>query len=330
MFRLTKFVLLTALSILWSKAFAQSVPVSASNSLLVNVLDRQGNAVRDLAKNNFRVKIDKQPVEVLDATYSVASRKIVVLLDMSSSMIGTSEKNNKWRVAREAVEDLFTQAPADVPIAMLTFSDEIHDQFDFQKGRSTILKWFDDGPTQRSDVKGRTALHDAIIAGVNMLQPFHPGDAIYAITDGGDNASHASLKETETALHESGTRLFVFFFSGPFAIDEEEEGARSLIELVDDSGGFVFGIGGGQPLANIPGLPSWDVPYGYNDRVRDQIKVYTQALNDQIKAFYVVQIDAAVQRGKKQRISLEIVDAKGKRRKDTSIASQRFLPTNNH
>jgi|ERR1700687_3444876 len=86
-------------------ATAQTAPTQTTRSLLVNVLDRNGNAVRDLAKDSFRAKVNGHPATVVEARYSLAPRRIVVLLDMSGSMAGETEKNKKWRIAREAIED---------------------------------------------------------------------------------------------------------------------------------------------------------------------------------------------------------------------------------
>jgi hypothetical protein len=289
---------------------------------VVNVLDRNGNPVRDLAKDNFRVKINKQPVVVLGADYGLAPRRIVVLLDMSGSM-GGSRDTKKWRIAREAVEDLLAQTPADVPIALLTFSDQVHDIFDFRESRSAISRWLKEGPTQRSNLKGRTAFRDAIIASLRMLQPFRPGDVVYAIADGGDNTSHVSVDQTKAALRESGVRLFAFLFAEYMPFGEEVGSVDSLVEMASESGGFVFGISGRAALGGVSSLSSWDADYDYNDRTREKIRLYTSALNIQVNGFYTVQVAAPVQPGKAGRVSLEIVDAAGKPRKDVGYTCQK-------
>ena len=88
MSRTPKLFLTAVLPILSLSGFAQPSPSVPSRSILVNVLDRDGNAIRDLTKDSFHVKINKQPVVVLGADYDLAPRRIVVLLDMSGSMGG--------------------------------------------------------------------------------------------------------------------------------------------------------------------------------------------------------------------------------------------------
>jgi hypothetical protein len=323
MSRTPKFLLAAVLPILFLPGFAQPSPSAPSQSIVVNVLDRNGNAVRDLTKDNFHVKINKQPVVVLAANYGLAPRRIIVLLDMSGSM-GGKRDTNKWRIAREAVEDLIAQTPPDVPIALLTFSDQVHDVFDFRESRSAIARWFREGPTEQTSLKGRTALHDAILVSLRMLRPYRSGDAAYVITDGGDNASHVSFDQTKTALRESGVRLYALLFPEFFPTGEEIGGVDSLVKLAGDSGGFVFGISGRGALG-VSFLPSWGAVYDYNDRTREKIKIYTQALNSQVHGFYTVQVAVSLPQGKAAKVALEIVDAAGNTRKDVGYTFQREL-----
>jgi hypothetical protein len=117
------FLSIAVLAIFLPSGFSQqslNVP-SEKRSVLVNVIDAHGNAIRDLTKENFHVRVNGKPVVVLDARYSLAPRRIVLLLDMSVSMTVDTE-SGQWRIAREAADDLLAETPAEVPIAMLTFS----------------------------------------------------------------------------------------------------------------------------------------------------------------------------------------------------------------
>jgi Mg-chelatase subunit ChlD len=215
---------------------AQKVP-SEKRSVLVNVIDAHGNAVRDLTKDNFHVRVNGKPAVVLDARYSLAPRRIVLLLDMSGSMIAETA-SGKWRIAREAADDLLAETPAEMPIAMLTFSRKVGDVFDFSQGRAAIAKWLKEGPGRRSNLQGGTALFDAILEGLKLLQPVQPGDAVYAITDGGDNVSHALADGTELALLQSDVRLFAFLFADHDVDPVEQEGRRFFLSMVADTGGL--------------------------------------------------------------------------------------------
>jgi hypothetical protein len=63
----------------------------------------------------------------------------------------------------------------------------------------------------------------------------------------------------------------------------------------------------------------------YNERTREKIKLSIQAFNIQVNGFYIVQIAAPACLDKTRRVSLEVVDATGKLRKDVSFTYQRSL-----
>lgn len=298
---------------------AQPAPKQPASLLLVNVLDRNGNALRDLTKDNFRVKVNGRPTALLAAYYGLAPRRIVVLLDMSGSMTGVKD-DNKWRIAREAVDVLLAETRVDVPVALLTFSSEVRNRFDFSQGRPSVAAFLKQGPSQQSDNKPmKTALFDAVLAAAKLLEPARPGDTIYAITDGGDNSSHISETDTKKRLVESQIRLFVFLLAEPILTEEERSGAESLIKLARDTGGFVFGV------ASRPGAASTPA-YDYNEQTRENIRLCTQALNIQVNGFYTLQLVVPVQPGKGGKVSLEIVDGSGKVRKDVALTYPRALP----
>ena len=307
-------------------AAAQTAPNQSTRSLLVNVLDQNGNAVRDLTKDSFRVKVNGHPAALLDAHYNLAPRRIVVLLDMSGSMAGETEKNKKWRIAREAIEDFLTETPAEVQVALVTFSSKIHDIIDFSQGRSSIIEWLRRGPSQWSDIKGTTPFFDAAAAAAKLLEPALPGDSIYAITDGGDNSSRISKTAAKQRLLQSQIRLFVFLFAEPMPTEEERSGPESVMALARDTGGFVFGISGHPGAGGVSFLPSRSFEYDYDEHTRERIRLYMQALNIQVNGFYTLHVDAPLQLGKAAKVSLDIVDGRGIARKDVAFTYSRALP----
>jgi hypothetical protein len=297
------------LSAFLAAGFAQQAPgpapATATQSLVVNVFDAQGNAVRDLAKENFHLRLNGKPATVLAARYSLAPRRIVVLLDMSGSMIGDDAKaNGKWRMAREAADDLLAETPVKVPIALLTFSGAVRDVFDFSQGRTAIAKWLTEAPGKQPNVKypGRTALFDAIVEGVKLLQPVQPGDSVYAITDGGDNSSETSPGQAKAALLQSRARLFAFLLAEPLVVPAEQAEKESFLSVVYDSGGFAFGVSGREPVGS--GFPSEH--YVYDDDHPEKIKLFTQRLNVQVNGFWTLEV-AGLSSKKSSKVKLEVV-----------------------
>jgi Mg-chelatase subunit ChlD len=299
-------------------AAAQQAPIQSTRSLIVNVLDRNGNAVRDLTKDSFRVKVNGHPAAIVAASYDLSPRRIVVLLDMSGSMSGGAEQSKKWRIAREAVEEFLVETPADVQVALVTFSSKVHNVIELSLDRSSIEAWLKHGSSERSDIKGTTAFYDAAVAAAKLLQPARDGDAIYAITDAGDNRSHVLPADARRLLLRAGIRLFLFLFSEPNPFEQDR--VDSVLKLARETGGFVFGVTGKR------GLHIFDFNYNDGESTRDRIKLYTRALNIQINGFYTVRCDTPAPEKKLSKISIEVVDGSGKVNKDIAWTYQRVLP----
>jgi hypothetical protein len=64
----------------------QAANLQETRSVVVNVIDRHGDFVHDLIKDDFLGLADGKPAAVSDARYSATRRRILVLLDMSPSM----------------------------------------------------------------------------------------------------------------------------------------------------------------------------------------------------------------------------------------------------
>lgn len=324
----TKATLLAVLMVpgFFSSALAQQARDTPGNlPVLVNVMDLHGREIRDLTKNDFHVQINGKAALISEARYSAAPRRIVIVLDMSSSMAAETD-NGKWRIARAVVGDLLMRTPPDAPIAMVTFSDQVHQIFDFTQGKTAVAQWLKQGPSGRTNIRhqSKTALFDAILAGLRLLEPFHLGDAICAITDGEENHSHSSKTPTDTALLRSGVRLFAFLFGEPTPVTGEEEARESFSDMVADTGGLSFVISGRQ----VPGGTSWAVQYDYDQRSQESLDIFTQQLNNQVKDFWILEVTVPSV-SKKSKLKLEIVDQRGKARKDLAFTYPRFLPPAN-
>lgn len=319
-------VLGTALTALLSPAAAQqTASKDEPRSIVVNVIERNGRQIRDLTKDDFHVRNNGQPVAVVDARFSAAPRRVLVLLDMSASMTESRSlaPTDKWEFVRAAVMDLLQQAPSETQIGMITFSKSSHEAFVFSHSRGAIATWLNEGPGRQPKLKGKeveTAFFDAIVQGVQTLEPVQPGDALYAITDGGDNASHFTRAKAEAMLLQSGTRLFTLCLPS-FLAAEERDGADLLLRMVDDTGGFAFGV---LPKSTEPPSGSWTSWHFSDQSSRAKLERYTEELNAQVYGFWTLRI-AAPASTKQTKLSLEVVDRSGKVRKDVLLAYPRFL-----
>jgi hypothetical protein len=162
-------------------------------------------------------------------------------------------------------------------------------------------------------LKGRTALYDAIQLALMQLRPYEPGDAVYVIGDGGENASSSSRPQAEKALRESRVRLFALMLPASSYTEEELSGFDNLNSLSNTSGGFV------ETLGMSPGLRLVD------ERLTQQIRLHTVRLSIQISAFYSLTVELPESPQKPKHWEVAVVDS-GKRRKNVWVGYPHEVP----
>jgi hypothetical protein len=126
----------------------------------------------------------------------------------------------------------------------MTFADKTQTRAALSADFSPIRDWLNGEASRHPELlKGKTALYGAILTAVKALEPADPGDAIYVITDAGENASEARASAVEKALGTSRIRLFaVILTDRPLTTPEEQEGWAKITDMSRDSGGFATGL----------------------------------------------------------------------------------------
>lgn len=204
-----------------------------------------------------------KPVKVLSIKPDERPHRIVILLDTSGSMIsrlGQSE-GSKWGIARLAASHIAHANLQNTSLALLVFSDRVNEQIDFSQGTPAVTKRLSEIATDTSfaktRVRGTTAMRDAVLSALRLLD--EPGfmNSIYVISDGGDNKSKSGFRSVRDALDAAGARLFVTLLAeDPCGQSpEEQEGLIEAADLTAATGGFVLG-----PLGNaIPGRVNYNL-----------------------------------------------------------------------
>jgi hypothetical protein len=280
----------------------------SKRTVVVNALDAHGVPIENLVGHDFKVSYHGRPVPVVWSQHrKYPGGRIVVLLDTSGSMKGDSEGGSaKWKIAHAAAVEFISSANSQAQVSLMGFASEINTRFDSFGGRQPIEDWLN-RPAMREgkEVKGRTALSQTILEAVRDLGPANPGDAIYVITDGGDNSSKERMSQVEGALR--GVRLFTFLLNGPAKTEEERSGTNDLYELTLKSGGFLVSIS--------PGVGGYDV----GDRTISSIRASTRMLQTQMANFYLLGIEATGNIPKAD-LKVNVVDVRGNSRKGVTVA----------
>jgi hypothetical protein len=281
-----------------------------NRTIAVNVLNEEGHFVEGLSAQNFRGKVHGQRVEIVSAAHDSGPRRIVIVLDASGSM------GNKWGLEIYEAEGLLSTDP-DSSFALITFATHIRDRIDFTQGRKKIS---DELAGLQSPAKagpeGRTALRDALTAAVDLLRPAQLGDAIYLISDGGENASKVKDTQFRDVLVSAGVRLFALItveqLPSRSRTPEEAGGPDWLSGLVTATGGD-FTILKGDPDFHWNSLPRPQTAVKMPSLGRRVLTFATAGFDEEMTEYYRVAIKLPEPLDKPRDLDLDALDAKGKR-----------------
>jgi hypothetical protein len=217
----------------------------------VTVLDPAGRFVTNLSVADFEAKFRGKPVQILGLTRDTNPRRVLILLDVSGSMLTT--ERGKWQMALEVVGDAVAHLPAETRVALSIFDERIRESLDFSAGRKAVAERviaLKAGANALPSKTRRTALWDSLLKAVSLFGQPGPGDAVYLISDGGDNLSKTSPRQVEEAFLEAGARLFTFLLISRsqlgYLMPDEQQGLNALKELSESTGGdhIVLAVGG--------------------------------------------------------------------------------------
>jgi len=207
-------------------------------TLTVHVKDLQGKPVPGLAAGDFEAQFRGKPVKILSAAPDTRPHRVVILLDASASMAGAWER--PLYLATHAVDTM----PATAQVALFVFDTKIKLQLGFSAGRPAIREALHALHLGQNEVgkkvRGRTAVYDALLSAIRLLDSPTNSAVLYLITDAGDNSSDTKPKDVAKALISNGAHLFLsLVYPGPFLMSRSDEylGALDLTELVQKVGG---------------------------------------------------------------------------------------------
>jgi hypothetical protein len=234
-------------------ALGMDVPLAAQDvdclhrTLPLNIIDSRRRLVRLSDPSELEGKLGGQPVKILAVKPDERPHRMVILLDTSGSMLGQSE-GSKWRMARFVAMQIAHANWQDTSLALLVFSDRVTEQIDFSQGSSAVARRLSEIATDNSftktNVQGTTAMRDAILSALRLMDDPNFVNSIYLITDGGDNKSKNGFRSVRDALDTAGVRLFVTLLSPDdpgHSAPEEQAGPIEAADLAAATGGFVLG-----------------------------------------------------------------------------------------
>lgn len=197
----------------------------------VAVRDRAGNLVVGLSQENFRVTENgrSQPITVFAADDLPVT--VGILVDESRSM------TPKRVDVLAAAETFIQESNREDEIFVLNFNDRV------MRGLPDRMLFSDNidqlrAALNRGIPQGKTALNDAIVAGLNQLQKGRRDKkTLIVISDGGDNASRYKRRDLLDMVEGSIATIYTI---GLFDPDDPERDPGLLKALARTSGGRAF------------------------------------------------------------------------------------------
>lgn len=247
-------------SVAYSQASAQTRIVSDAELVEVPVIvfDDKGAPATDLTKDDFRLFEDGVEQQITALNFERVSVSFVVLADLSSSM------THKIPFVQEAALSLFDTSKEGKnkdeysvlsigkrSRVLLPFS---RDQEDIEQRLPLLMQ-----PTNES-----TALFDGIWMGVDMADDDaeNKARAMIVITDGGDNHSRYSLRETKRMLEETDVPVFTIMAGSSFWFPELLEPPAAPSNRIPG------GVGrGGNNRLPIPEIAQLAIPHSAEDHI---------------------------------------------------------------
>lgn len=215
----------------------------------VTVADKHGNAVAGLPISDFRAEVEHRPVKLLPVALPTQQPRVVVLLDTSTSITPGGRipiypwvVQDEWDLAKFLVADIVNSAPASTELAFATFAAHLTVEVPFGKDRDAIREvLLERASPLRPAVPPyrRTALYDAILEATGLFGAPQLGDAVYVITDGGDNNSKHTFVELQNKLEQKGVRLFCAMLgSSMWFVPDRRMRPELLQSIARHSGGY--------------------------------------------------------------------------------------------
>jgi Ca-activated chloride channel homolog len=197
----------------------------------VSVKDREGGFVSGLSRDNFTVSENGRPQPITAFAHDDIPVTVGILVDESFSM--KPKRDDVLTAAQTFIEE---SNPHD-EVFVLNFNDKV------RRGLPDKVLFSDNvlqlhSALHRGVPEGKTALNDAIVAGLKQLElGRRDKKTLVVISDGGDNASEHKRSEMLDMIQRSVATIYTI---GLYDADDPDRNPGILRELAKISGGEAY------------------------------------------------------------------------------------------
>ncbi len=193
--------------------------------LHVLVTDRSGAYVNGLPRDAFHLFDETRPQTPKFFLNEDAPVTVGLIIDSSGSMARARD-----RVITAAADFVKSSNPEDEVFAIV-FNDDV--QKVIGNGLFTSDPIVLQGALARAfQPVGRTALYDAVVEGLNYVsRGSNERRVLVVLSDGGDNASQATMRDVLTRVESSNTVIYAVGLTDPLDPDSNPDKLKALAEI---------------------------------------------------------------------------------------------------
>jgi Ca-activated chloride channel family protein len=215
---------------------AQQATFSVQSDLVVlhvSVKDRRGAYVTDLPRDAFEVFDEGRPRPIEFLAHTDTPVTVGLLVDSSGSMMPTREL-----VIAAAAAFAEASHPED-EIFALAFNEHVRAALPPSEPFTSDANTLSAALERTISARGRTALYDAVLAGLEYLSlGKRARRVLVVVSDGGDNASRATREEVFKKAQASNAMIYTLALRDTVRPQEGDPGW--LRELAQATGGAAF------------------------------------------------------------------------------------------
>lgn len=265
----------------------------------VSVSDKQGQIVPGLFAGDFQASIKGKSIKILSVAPNDQPVRVMIVLDRSGSMLKDESIWNEYLAAGVA---LVSHLPPKSFVGLTAFADKILGSVPFTTDSVAFrqeISGLSSVPPAVRKKGGSTALFDALVAAATQFDPPQPGDSLYALSDGDDDASRITHESAVKTLESKGVRLFAFSVAaGESPVDHRVR--KQFGDMARRTGGDLITVSrkltaASGRLSDTSGNPT-------------EAAKWLEAQFRQIFDFYRVEIKLPVRNEKREALSLKLTD----------------------
>ena len=255
------------------------------------VTDQEGNIVRGLKRENFKVTDNGAPQQVTNFAPSETPITMVILMEYSAEAYGYFAYNSAvW------ADTFLSQLQPKDWVALKTFDLRSTLQVDFTHNAGEIDQAI---RTLGYPTFHEAILFDAIFSTVDELRGVKGKKSILLITRGVDTISHHRLDETYNLLKEADVKVFAV-------------GTGEVADVLYDSGGTIAHMGYLQAKNQLTQFSELTGGYAWFPRLQGELPDIFASVSAFLRNQYTIGFAPTTpQDGRYHKVHVDVVDADG-------------------